>query len=100
MSLWARFKAWWEAVKAEERALCAKEHALGARRQRNRAEATLVGAATLGAHGTHISGHYESGGYHAFQRRRLRSWGERGLQRHWGVTGRLCIGSSRASSHN
>jgi hypothetical protein len=64
MSLWARFKAWWEAVKAEERALCAKEHARGARRQRNRAEATFVGAATLGAHGAHMSGHYESGGYH------------------------------------
>jgi hypothetical protein len=62
MSLWARFKAWWEAVKAEERALCAKEHARGVSRQRTRSDATFVGAATLGAHGAHMGGHYESGG--------------------------------------
>jgi hypothetical protein len=48
MSLWARFKAWWEAGQAG--------------RQRDKAEAILAGTATLGAHGTHMGGHYESGG--------------------------------------
>jgi hypothetical protein len=64
MSRWARFKAWWEAVKAEEQALSAKEQALGARRPRHRAEATFVGAATLGAGGAYMSGDYGSGGSH------------------------------------
>ena len=55
MSLWARFKAWWEAGKAERQAM-------DARRQRDRADAILAGASTLGAHGAYMSGHYGAGG--------------------------------------
>jgi hypothetical protein len=57
MSLWARFKAWWEAVKAEEQAIAA-------RRQQARAEAILAGASTLGGHGEFTSGYQSPSGYH------------------------------------
>jgi hypothetical protein len=57
MSLWARLKAWWEAGKAGRQMM-------NARRQHDRAEAILAGAATLGAHGAYISGHHGTGGYH------------------------------------
>ena len=55
MSLGARFKAWWEAGRAGRQMINAK-------RQRDKAEAILAGAAALGAHGTHMGGHAESGG--------------------------------------
>jgi hypothetical protein len=57
MSLWARFKAWWEGGKAGRQMM-------NIRRRRDRAEATLAGAATLGAHGAYMSGHHGAGGYH------------------------------------
>jgi hypothetical protein len=58
MSLWARFKAWWEAGKAERQAM-------DARRQRDRADAILAGASTHVPYGAYMSGHYGSGGSHS-----------------------------------
>jgi hypothetical protein len=55
MSLWARFKAWWEAGKAERQAR-------DARRQQPRAEAILAGAATLGGHGEFTGGYHSPNG--------------------------------------
>jgi hypothetical protein len=55
MSLWARLKAWWEAGKAGGQMM-------HARRQHDRAEATLAGAATLG-YGASTYGHHGTGGY-------------------------------------
>jgi hypothetical protein len=56
MSLWARFKAWWEAGRAGRQMM-------NTRRQPDRAEATLAAAATYGAHGAYMSGHHGADSY-------------------------------------
>jgi hypothetical protein len=56
MSLWARFKAWWEAGKAGRQAI-------NARKQQARADASLAGVSVL--YGASTSAHsHGTGGYH------------------------------------
>jgi hypothetical protein len=57
MSLWKRFKTWWDAGKAGRQMI-------NARRQHDRAAASVAGAATL-IHGPDMSGYHGMGGYHA-----------------------------------
>jgi hypothetical protein len=55
MNLWARFKAWWEAGKADQQAI-------NARRQHALAESALAGVSTLGAHDALTNGYHSPSG--------------------------------------
>jgi hypothetical protein len=56
MSLWERFKTWWEARKAGWQLM-------NGRRQHDRAATSAAVAATL-VHSADMSGHHGTGGYH------------------------------------
>jgi len=56
MSLWARFKAWWEAGQAGRQMI-------NARRQHDGAEAISAAALTYGAHSAYMRGHQGAGSY-------------------------------------
>jgi hypothetical protein len=57
MSLWARFKAWWEAGKAGRQAI-------NARKQQARADTSLAGAAALSYGASTYAHSHGASGYH------------------------------------